>query len=53
VSFVKTGARKFQASIRARRVHYLGVYDTAQEAYAEYCRAAKRMHGPFANTTSR
>jgi len=41
---------KWQAHIAARgRKHYLGLFETKEEAYAAYCEAARRLHGDFAN----
>lgn len=40
---------KFRASIRAlNKQRSLGYYETPQEAYAAYCKAAASLHGEFA-----
>jgi len=43
---------RWKAQIRKNGVrHYLGLYDTPEEASAVYISAAKKMHGEFARTT--
>lgn len=40
---------RWQASITVdRKSHYLGLFDTAEEAHAAYCEAATRLFGEFA-----
>lgn len=42
-------AQKWLAQIMVNnKYHYLGLYDTAEEAYVSYCKAAVRYHGEFA-----
>ncbi len=42
---------KFQAGItRYGTFHYLGLFNTPEEAHAAYVEAAHRLHGEFANT---
>ena len=43
--------KKFGTEIRANGVrHFLGTFNTAQEAYTVYCEAAVRLHGEFARS---
>jgi hypothetical protein len=43
------GGRKWQAHIqKARKQHYLGLFETLEEAAAAYQEAAHRLHGSFA-----
>ena len=40
---------KFVANIKwRRRQYYLGLYPTAEDAYAAYCKKAKQLHEEFA-----
>lgn len=42
--------KRWRSHIMARGVlHYLGTFDTQEEAHAVYCEAATRLHGKFAN----
>lgn len=53
VTFHK-GTGKFQAAIkRDGRFFYLGLYETAEHAHAEYQKAAAAIHGEFANFGAR
>lgn len=43
---------KFKAQIcKARKLYYLGLYNTAEEAYAAYCKASDDLHGNFKHVT--
>lgn len=43
--------QKFQAQINIDGKNtYLGRFDAAEEAYEEYCKAARKYHGEYANT---
>lgn len=42
--------QKWMSRIKANNsVHYLGVFETKEEAYAAYMDASKRLHGEFSN----
>lgn len=42
-------AGRWVARITIRKQHtHLGLFDTPEEAYAAYCKAAEKLHGEFA-----
>jgi len=42
--------KKYAARItKEGRIHFLGSYDTPEDAHAAYCRAARELHGDFAH----
>jgi len=48
VSF-NTQVGKYKAAIvKKKKLYHLGYFDTPQEAYKAYCKAAKKLHGEFA-----
>jgi hypothetical protein len=46
--FHKRAGRWVSCIQREGTYHYLGLFDTAEEAHAAYCKAAKRLFGEFA-----
>lgn len=45
----KLGKWQAQITVLGQRVH-LGLFATPEEAHTAYCKAAKELHGEFANT---
>lgn len=54
VKGVSPQGKRWRAQIRdiGGKTHYLGVYDTVDEAAEVYAEAAKRLHGEFGRTNS-
>jgi hypothetical protein len=43
--------KKWTAQIRVNyKIHFLGYFDTPEEAHAAYCEASKKYHGQFGRT---
>jgi hypothetical protein len=48
-AFLDKRTGKYVAQIvKNKKFYYLGTFDTPQEAYKAYCKAAKKLHGEFA-----
>jgi hypothetical protein len=50
VARTKSGKRWRSFIHISQKQVYLGTFDSREEAHAAYCRAAKELHGEFANT---
>jgi len=48
VSFHKQVGKYKAAIVKKKKSHHLGYFDTPEEAYKAYCKAAKKLHGEFA-----
>jgi hypothetical protein len=50
VSFMRRDNVWVAQIVADRKNYFLGRFPTPEEAYAAYCKAAKELHGEFANT---